>query len=118
MHFNWAPANRIRGNLHLRTGVIGEFREKIEAGGDISISAARTFAKEYRDRSAIVGLAEKMANRIRGNLHLRTGVIVNSGRRSRRAATFPFPQPALSPRNTVTAAPSWPWPRRSTAALW
>ena len=60
MHFNWAPANRIRGNLHLRTGVIGEFREKIEAGGDISISAARTFAKEYRDRSAIMALAEKI----------------------------------------------------------
>ena len=57
MHFNWAPANRIRANLHMRNGVLGEYRVRIEAG---EIEAARAFASEFRSRNAVMDLAEKI----------------------------------------------------------
>ena len=57
MHFNWAPANRIRAHLHMRNGVLGEYRARVEAN---DIAAVRAFAEEYRDRGAVMALAEKI----------------------------------------------------------
>ena len=57
MHFNWAPANRIRANLHMRNGVIGEYQARIAAS---DVEAARAFTAEYRDRGKVMTLAERI----------------------------------------------------------
>ncbi len=57
MHFNWAPANRIRTHLHLHNGVLGQYRARVEAN---DVATVRTFAETYRDRSAVMALAEKI----------------------------------------------------------
>ena len=60
IQFHWVPANKIRASLHQRSGVVGELREKIESGDASSITAAREFARDYRHRSAIVALLDKL----------------------------------------------------------
>lgn len=54
LQFHWVPANKIRNSLFTRAGIIGGLREKLESSGPGSVEAARSFAKEYRDRAAII----------------------------------------------------------------
>jgi hypothetical protein len=60
IQFNWGPANKIRVNLHLKSGAIGMLREALEQADDSSVVAARTFAASCRDRAAIMALVEKV----------------------------------------------------------
>lgn len=61
MHFNWMPANRICANLHMRNGVVGEYRARIEAADHADAAqASRAFAKEFGNRAAVMALAEQI----------------------------------------------------------
>ncbi|CUX56972.1 hypothetical protein AGR8A_pTi10053 [Agrobacterium fabrum str. J-07] len=62
--YKFQLGNKLRQALTNRDGTLGNLRERISRSGQAALEAAREFASEYQDRTAIIHLLEETEKRI------------------------------------------------------